>query len=654
MSTKAILSVFLFIASSTIYAQPFHTGNKQPVMIWHENFDSARWASSVDAQTNLLINPLLIPPGWIAGDNTGNSFYWHWSQQAPRGRYTSYDGINLLTSLQPSADPADMIQSSTAHDGFMMLESDFFNTAPDGNAVNQPVAMNSYIISPPIDLSAYPKVLLRYSHIFKMCCTSWSRDVSISTNFDTLNPGNATWIVIPDNLASVASSTENPVKVFTDISSIAGGASSVRIRWKVTGATHYYWLIDDVEIIAPYDFDLHINKIWADYLYHPTTAEPANYDQYWHGGYTAIPVDMAGNFVQYRAIVQNTGFQSVNNTSLHIQITRNETTAATFTSSPEPQTASLQYDTLMVENNYTPNEKGNYRIKFSVAAAQADGDTCDNAMYIDFKVTDSVYSRTGNDSQLFGRIGPASFPGGRVEGAEMAVLYEIPGIPSKRYRISSVMLFLHEHNDSAHVAGGNVFITARLYGTDETGNINESPSASTSEYEVQQTDLGQWISIPFIEDGSNFISPGSYYVVTEINTSTPNGQYHKDFYFAQDCTVPFPVMKTNLIRIGGFWETTPTNFAINLVIVPGPVQKISTDTANSMAIYFNGSSQTLELFQIEQNATIMIFHISGIKMEQAKAQVNHLSIPCQDWPAGLYIVKICTTQGKCFHFKFLK
>ena len=226
---KLILSLGALLIIMFCKAQSIPAGT----LIWSEDFDSARWAQSVspfDTNTltgNVLISQDLMPYGWTVGDATGNNFFWHWSRLGPRGRYTSFDGVDPWSSYLPTNDPKKIIQSSTKNNGFMVLESDYFNSI-NYNPHLIPKKMDSYILSPPIDLSNIGIVFLKFEQNFRICCPETAKiSVFVSNDYNLLSDS-AHWLEYDARLNTSANSfSNNPSVAVFNISEMAAGHDSV-------------------------------------------------------------------------------------------------------------------------------------------------------------------------------------------------------------------------------------------------------------------------------------------------------------------------------------------------------------------------------------------------------------------------------------------
>lgn len=569
---KLILSLGALLIIMFCKAQSIPAGT----VIWSEDFDSARWAQSVspfDTNTltgNVLISQDLMPDGWTVGDATGNSFYWHWSQLGPRGRYISYDDQNLLSSLVPSEDPSDMLASGSAANGVMMLESDYFNTNPQGEMVVTPIEMDSYIMTPSIDLSNRESIILKFEQKFRWCCSSTNKiSVFVSFDYNPKNPEVAHWTEFSAKFDALVStgSQPNPHIAKIDISQVAAGHESVYIKWAKIGAMHYIWMIDDVELIEPLEYNVNITNAFADYLFEAPTE---NFDRDFPGGYYSIPKNQLGGFTGFRAVVKNDGTET-NMVRSNLQIFRNDNPNPMVNLFSAPKSiAGFHTDTLKIDGPLIlPSFIGKYTVRFSATMDSMDMFPENNTLEKEFFVSDNLYSRTSDNKENMTDIASDNWIGADVDGAIIGSYYYL----KNETGIYSVRFYFSENNDSVKVAAGDYYCKIHIF----CGNANDiaytSPLASSATYILQPSDLGQFLTIPFLDEGNLNLQPGPYYIALETNTSSPDGNGHTDFIIGQEKSSTqlfdngWPIAA--LLDNDGAWGWVNANFSLALEVEYG-------------------------------------------------------------------------------------
>lgn len=144
--------------------------------------------------------------------------------------------------------PTDPVQSTTAANGYAMIDSDGANNpGPDEES-------SFMTTTGPIDLSAAPNAVLRFETNF--------RNYPPTRCFVVVSTNNTDWPALNTNtgpmpnvfplFAGVGTNegTENPRTVLIDISSaIAADPATVWIRFHWTGLYGYSWFVDDVAVL---------------------------------------------------------------------------------------------------------------------------------------------------------------------------------------------------------------------------------------------------------------------------------------------------------------------------------------------------------------------------------------------------------------------
>ena len=527
-------------------------------VIWAEDFEGEDWQASVDAATNLLSYQNLMPDGWKVFDGTGNSFFWHWSVLGPRGKYTGSQenekGDSFFKGDCHIPNPLLKIKSATASNGFMMLESDYFNTDSECQIVNPQVQMDSYIMTPSLDFSSAPGIHLYWQQFFRYCCLPEVQYVvGVSTDYDENNPNLAHWHEFDAFFGSdPGTASENPQNVKIDLTSLVTNQSNVRIRWHQKGGTHYFWMIDDVVILEPYQFDLEIGNSFAYYLNLP---EDNSHGLEINGGYNYIPKSQVGEYKSFKAIVSNIGVNTQYNVGFKLKVIKNNVFNSPLweaTSQVGNLNPGLQ-DTFLLQSRYfLPDKIGKYSFQFEAFSENDDYNPVDNLNAMDIWVTDSVYSRSKLDTACFISFSTDDIFGGDFEGAMLGVLYTLPVEGS----LKSVGFYFHGNNDPVLVQEGKYKCKAHIYSSDSVNLISPEPLVSSELYTLKPADLGKFVSVSLPDPSGTVLPSGSYYIVLECYSGTPDGTNHVGFKIGSDSEVNpiqwdhfFPV---NLIKTNNF------------------------------------------------------------------------------------------------------
>ncbi|MFO7864831.1 MAG: C25 family cysteine peptidase, partial [Salinivirgaceae bacterium] len=151
-----------------------------------------------------------LPACWNIDDYTGTGQNWAFNNPGSR-----------------------VFNSTTGDNGFIIVDSDFH-----GGTGSQ----NTHLTSPTFDFSIYGGVTLNFEHYYRHA-TSSSAELFYSINNGT------SWTSIEEWTATLGSFT-TPEQYSVDLSEELTGLTQVRFKWSYTGDNDYYWVIDDIEILA--------------------------------------------------------------------------------------------------------------------------------------------------------------------------------------------------------------------------------------------------------------------------------------------------------------------------------------------------------------------------------------------------------------------
>ncbi len=401
--------------------------------IWYEDFDGG------------------LPASWTSTDLSGYVSFTH-SYEGPQGGFSQ--GV-----------PA--INSSSAANGFMILDSDL---ASEDNSSG---LTDAYIQSPPIDLSGHPHVMLSFQHFFRYCCSFQSTQLLVEVSNDgenwvSFDVKNGVW---PNNLS------QNAIHQLVNISEVAAGHEQVWIRFRKIGASHYFWMIDDVSINTYTANDLELFAVAF-------------------GGYTMVPGGQQ-QAVHFSGMIRNLGGNT--QTGVHLLADVN-TYLYTGQSETLTQLASGQTTTLSTQSAFTFPGRGLYNINFEAKQNQVDTEPSNNMSSGRVQITDTIYARDGGiylGEGIRAAVGQAFVTGN---------IYEI----LQDVRATSISVALHELTQ----AGAS--ITARIY---QRQGSNFSLLTQTTSYSVSQHDLSVlaneeavWLSLALDGEGL-MLEAGQQYLV---------------------------------------------------------------------------------------------------------------------------------------------
>ena len=310
-----------------------------------------------------------MPAGWTVVDNNNLGYNWVISNAANiTAAYTNTSAI-----------------ASTSGGNHMLLFGDDFNTDPGtGNIVGSPVDMNAYFQTSAINLGSlssgtgYPAVSIRWQQKFRYCCSSDPMFMTVQVSRDAgFTPGPTT-VSFEANPGGVAANdmSDDPEMTELNISAVAGGnyTGDIYIRFHQTFNSHYFWMVDDIELFETLNNDL-INTA----SYFGSLGLP----------YYQIP-DEQVTAIDFYAVCFNVGGADQPNTTLTVDVN-----SGTFTGTSNPiLSVSTDIDTLQCSTQYTPAiTPGTHNITWTIASDSVDNSIADNTMSNSFEVTDYIYAR---------------------------------------------------------------------------------------------------------------------------------------------------------------------------------------------------------------------------------------------------------------------
>ncbi len=568
-------------------------------VIWEEDFNKDKWFSTVkeDDQGYLLDTTATMPVGWTFIDNTNNSYYWHWSDVGPRGAYTSgYDD----DPFTPNNDLLDMLPDETTIDnGFMLLESDYFNTTPEGEMVDNPIDMNTYFEFGPINFSSYEVVMFNCKILNYLCCeTNILVGLYISSDYNpTSNTGN--WELFKLNTQYGGDFTIDR-DMHIDVSNVTAGHNNVYFRIGKKQASHYFVIIDDIKFYEPPVHNLEVEYGWADYIY---DAEDADYKvdetlayNFW-GGYTEIPYPAVSNFVKFRAAVYNFATNDAENSKLNVKIFKDEVLDYSISSEPK-LISTMEKDTLRVFTDYAPTEVGNYQVSMTITQGDDDELFGNNGWGYNFKVTDgNRFSRVRHGmEEEFIWAGPREWVLGGNDGDRCVQRFTISDVTGSVH-VKGISVYIDDYtnrpDEIAAIENGDFSMIAHLYKVNENDSIIDT-GISSDEYTLVVSDTATWVTLDFKDEVNLVIGSGLYYAGIEIFT----GNIDLRFQIGEDTGATTQPNGGGLVYFNPtnpIWVKSGDNYAIDLII----------DTYNSIYITFNVDMTNVETFNPD-NDTVYV------------------------------------------------
>lgn len=514
--------------------QDFKTTKAYGDVIWEEDFSGGA-----------------IPAGWVTVDNNSLGNVWIWTNSTNPGL-----GGNYSTNTSPFA-------STTAANGYIDLPGDDYNT-PVPAAMQD---MDAYIVSKAINCDTAHSVMLKFEHFFRYCCGG-DQIMEVSVSTDNMNW--TSWDV--SNEVATNSASANPEIVTINITPIAALQSTVYIKFSLSMVSHYYWAVDDIQLItAPtndvkfagqynYWFDP-IGGVQGSFSRIPTSQLMENVS----GGDILNYGDASQTNVTYEAtIFDEAGLPVYNELSDTIQLSFGDTAtlynAATFTPPATTQTYTMSAICYSDQIDEVPDNNLTDTISWEIT---------ENKIFS----RDRHYERWNG-----GTITPDGFNGG-LTGDFVGVNYYLPNTES----VNSISYYVDYKTTPGTVLKGQIF----------QGEFFNSPleQIGTDEYIIEGKDLGTWVTIPafIINPGSEVLSGGNNYIVgAEFYYNTSNNE---DLLLGdEDGEYPHILSYESVVRLGTDWFWVSNSMAyvrLNLegAILPPKFTSAPKDSCGLDQIY---------------------------------------------------------------------
>jgi hypothetical protein len=481
-------------------------------IIWEHHFEGELWSgTSVDG----VAVPEEAPEGWSLTDATGNDFYWRWDTVGPRGNFTS-----------PSSDchePQVPLISETAHNGFMMLEANYYNTPDDCDGIFEELMDAAVVYEAGIDFSSYGGVRLQFTQWNRFCCSWFTEETDAFFEISTDNGD--TWISKSVSLAPRAEGNPNTGDISeVDITDMVAGESNVQFRFRLANFSHYLWVIDDVYFIEPYAYDLKALDYWNNFIddYIP---EYGLYENDFVEGYYYYPWFMTQNFASYSIAFQNYGYTEQTGINYHVEITKNGVAIENF-SSAVPNLSHFEIDSAKIVENFMPEGKGHYSIRHYMTSGNPDQNPANDTLSRDFVVSTDILAAVNYKNPTL-NTRPSRY-NGFEDGYGLGTKFRLPS-PSLHgdgngdyFEVNGVEFYLTNQQGNADalalIESGGASMYAELY------RFNEETEewiliTSSNEYVASLEDTSTFVYLPFATDGTSeiLVQGGTYLVNLSFN-----------------------------------------------------------------------------------------------------------------------------------------
>lgn len=525
--------------------------------------------------------------------------------------------------------PYGNIQSTTASNGFAMIDSDFYGGAVAGTCVE-----DSWIqTADSIDLTGYDRVVLEFE--------TWYRRYNSEKPYVVISTDGVTWPELtPDtdisgmpnvfdiwpDFPNVTSLDNNPTLVRLNISDVAGNQPKVWIRFHWTGTWGYAWFVDDVRIVEQPANDLVTESA---YITHNGSGDE----------YGRIPqsqllpsFDLGGEFLNF-------GFADQNNVVADFDVT---TGGSSIMSASSNFTLAMADSTYNMDETATPTaalELGTYECSFVVESdeEQMGSGTFGNNTYLrNFEVTADRYSLDGlgvhpAGYENTGILSTASFQDA-ADGFMLFTYYDI----SQEVAIMGLEVMISD----ATVPGGSII--AAMHDTtdvvlDEVGDpLEESDILDVTQAHVDAGMITIMFDEPFVA------GPGGYYAGIEMFSS--DNEF--DIRVIDDLTVPQPAGSSMIYTPDDETVYSNGNAAAIRLITADNVSVNDLGELDGVSVYPNPTEGVVNLkFTENQNYTVEIVNVLG-ELVFAKVVSSNTQLELDNLVPGAYMLSVRTENAR--------
>lgn len=565
------------LATGTLVAQ-----KNSPVLNGKNNsFIQEKAPKGVFAQpkgVTLWSNDFSVPTDWATSNDPAGT------PPHTAGDWAITTDLNAIprAELAPAAH-------TTAANGYALIDSDGAGGTATQNA--------TIYFNGTIDLTGQAQVVMTFEQSHRRYAESTF--VVYSTD------GGTTWNEVEVNAGmTVNTNTTNPAQVQVNLSAQIGNFSNVKIGFKYTGAWDWFWAVDDVKISTPDDYDLEMTNV-----YWGSTG-------FWGARlpYYQIPLAQL-TAINFGGIVSNLG--ALNQTDV-VFTAALASGAYTGTSAPSTVLAGT-YDTLEVTAPVTPPAVvTNHVVNLSATSAATDAAPANNAITsaATIAVNDYVYARDN------GTIASGSYNAGL--SFEVGNIFDM--VTTADLTAINVVI------NSVAVAGAQMFV--KLYSIDPaTGDfiyVDES-----NPYTLTTANLGQTVSLPFI-NGAATLNAGESYLV--VAGSLGDGGASNDLVVG---TAGVSEAQTSFyLDEAGTWFYTTSTPMVRMNFDPSASIN-EVENAFGLNVYPNPASDVINVtLNKEVTATINVVDVTGKVVKTSTINGTTTSINTAGLSSGVYYVNI--------------
>lgn len=515
----------------------------------------------------------------------------------------------------------DTILSTSANDGWAMIDSDEYGSITGGNDIEDAWLTTAT----PLNLTGTPNVIVEFETFYKRY--NYERPYLVVGIGDGL--GNVTW---PDLNPSTDISgmnnvfeifpnwpdvtfSDNPQKIRINISSALTGATDeiyFRLNW--TGRWGYAWFVDDFKVLEQAQDDILIQNSWI-------SNENTNGIQY-----AMTPIDQVESNWSIGADVFNFGVNDQTNVDFD----------ANFTSFSISDSKSLiKSDSTYALGTTEPQvlSVGQYEGTFSVVSDQetSGAEFGNNVVLRNFEISDSLYAIDGIGVHPVSELKTSSIGTNTFynspDGLYVGSMYQI----KQSSLVSGVRVMLAPGTEEG------AWIFGSIIDSTEYWESHPNPIETSIEHYVTSSDLlngyvDAYFSTPIMLDA------GVYYAAARLYSDN----YSSNINVINDLTVEQPSY-ASAVHYNGVTYSNGNAIGVRLLMNGGWLS-INENTLKDIKIYPNPSNGIINIQSNQvDNYTIEVYDLVGNLIFKTTKQGNS-TLDLSGFVNGVYVVKISTKE----------
>lgn len=583
--------------------------------------------------------PTVTPSNWNANreviwsNDISNCEDWLIQNANDDAGLTDYiGGINFVCGTAAPAGPAAIaaIASTTADNGFLMIDSDEFGGSAPGVWTENCWVQTANGIS----VAGQTNLSLSFQTFYRMwdngssdgneyCLVEISTDgvtwpdPTTSEVADNTTPGTYRYELWPN--METQDPVNNPtIKVFNISNALENSPEQIWIRFRWKGYWGYAWMIDDVSIFTTPNNDLTVGKVWVGDIIE-------DYE------YRVTPASQAGQ-VKYGAEVANFGDQT-------IEATVSFDVDGTIYDVPFTFEASTEYgyeatsDTVWTDLIDLQTTIGTYNVTVTVPD---DEDVSGNTGSSYYDITEFIYGQNTDEDLIQ-----------RTFNDDSDVAFGTTYGMNNDGQIGAVNIMFGDASDAGILA--QVFVYRVLTSIQDLEYVGSSTEFTVSQDMLDAGANGEYTVIGLWESGAVDVTAGETYVAEVRKYESTDRLYvaanQDDDDFGTVCYGPFGTGDAVNWFIG--WSFTPA-VRLNMDPTSAVAENTITDADLGVSIYPNPATDNtyINVNLLNSNrVNVVVRDITGRLVANQnfgllQAGNTRLTLDVNNYPAGIYSVSV--------------